>query len=80
MTPKPIEEVAREICIEVYGENDGYHFTDSHPLIAKITQALRNQIERDAKIAEDHYEAHCCEDCPCDYWRKETAEEIRSQK
>lgn len=37
-------------------------------------------LEKAAKVAEEHYEAHCCEDCPCAYWRENTAKAIRRLK
>ncbi len=31
---------------------------------------------RASKLANNHYEDHCCEDCPCDHWREEVAKVI----
>lgn len=41
-------------------------------------QARVEEREVNAKIAEDHYEDHCCEDCPCAYWRENVSKTIRS--
>ena len=42
-------------------------------------KAVLAEREEAAKIAENYYEAHCCEDCPCDYWRQDTAHAIRTR-
>lgn len=56
------------------------------PMAIEIESALRQAwLEgarkmqgKNSKIAEDHYEDHCCEDCPCSSWRENVAKIIRS--
>ena len=55
-----------------------HHFLDLESRIVELLLTYRKQVvENCAKIAENHYEEHCCEDCPCDHWRENTAAAIR---
>lgn len=46
-------------------------------VLGLLFQARREAYEDAARIAEGYYENHCCEDCPCAYWRENTAKAIR---
>ena len=80
------EREAREL-IESYcpPEARGGAMINSRMLEEDIAKALQSAEsrgfnrakEKAVEIAKGHYEEHCCEDCPCAYWRENVAQAIK---
>ena len=82
MPTKSSVEKAREIMSKVPRAGT-FRISRKEMIIESIAtaldEAIETQVRRDAEIAKEHHESHCCEDCPCDYWRENTSEAILNQ-
>ena len=77
----PLEELAWKIAEKYALEEEGGVWKVSKDVIDELTASFlkihREALEEAAKVAENHYEDHCCKDCSCSYWRENTAKTIR---